>query len=181
LSTGAEQKEVFMHLQNPGTSSTSGIIRVGLEGGDLAFSPNGTTDTIGSSDDYWSEIYCTNSTIHTSDARLKKDIDYNVDAYDEFFFDLKPTQYKFINNTSNRYHLGFISQDVEQALKDNNLSSLDFAGFIKSPVYGEDGETIENYTYALRYGEFIALNTHMIQKLYKRVNELEAKLEELSK
>ena len=179
LSTGAEQKEVFIHLQNPGTSSTIGTIRVGLEDGGVAFSPNSNTDTLGSDNDYWSEIYCTNATINTSDVRQKKDIEYNADMYDGFFFDLKPTQYKFVDNTSNRYHFGFISQDVEHALENNNLSSLDFAGFIKSPIYGEDGETIEDYTYALRYGEFIALNTHMIQKLYKRVEELEAKLEEL--
>ena len=35
-----------------------------------------------------------------------------------------------------------------------------------------DSESNEE-KYALRYEEFIALNTHMIQKLYKRIEELE--------
>lgn len=39
----------------------------------------------------------------------------------------------------------------------------------------------EDLSYALCYDEFIALNTHMIQKLYKRVEELETELSELKK
>lgn len=147
-----------------------------------SFSPTeGGSYSLGYAYAKWTDVYCTNSTIQTSDIRQKKNIEYNVDLYDRFFFALKPTQYKFVDGQSNRYHIGFISQDVEQALEDNNLTSLDFAGFIKSPMYEEDEETIKEYSYGLRYGEFIALNTHMIQKLYKRVEELESKLEELSK
>lgn len=127
----------------------------------------------------WQEIYSINSIVNTSDKREKDNIEYNLDKYESFFHSLKPTQYKFIDNTSNRYHIGFISQDIENALNDNGLTSLDFAGFIKSPKYSEDKETIEDYSYGLRYGEFIALNTHMIQNLYKRISELESKIIEL--
>ena len=67
------------------------------------------------------------------------------------------------------------------------LESTDFAGFIKSPIYeGElaNGEADEStpicdYGYALRYQEFIALNTHMIQRLMQRIDELEKRVAEL--
>ena len=127
----------------------------------------------------WQDVYSASPVINTSDIREKQNVKYDLDAFDNFFFNLKPTQYQFVNNSSNRYHVGFISQDVEQALTSNGLTSLDFAGFIKSPIYEEDGTTIKDYSYGLRYGEFIALNTHMIQKLYKRISELESKIIEL--
>ena len=127
----------------------------------------------------WQDVYSASPVINTSDIREKQNVKYDLDAFDNFFFNLKPTQYQFVNNSSNRYHVGFISQDVEQALTSNGLTSLDFAGFIKSPIYEEDGTTIKDYSYGLRYGEFIALNTHMIQKLYQRISELESKIIEL--
>ena len=69
-------------------------------------------------------------------------------------------------------------------MEEIEMDSKDFAGFIKSPVYLkelENGEPdtesgIIDHNYALRYSEFTALNTHMIQKLMKRVEELENKL-----
>lgn len=57
-------------------------------------------------------------------------------------------------------------------LNSNNLTCKDFAVFIKY----NDIETNEE-KYALRYEEFIALNTHMIQKLYKRIEELEKRID----
>ena len=78
--------------------------------------------------------------------------------------------------TSNRYHMGFISQDVEAAIEDSGMTSLDFAGFIKSPQVDEDGVATGEYNYALRYGEFIALNTLKIKKLEQRIASLEAQL-----
>lgn len=130
----------------------------------------------------WTQVYATKGTINTSDRREKKDIEYNMDKYSDFFLDLKPTQYKFVHNNSNRYHLGFISQDIEESLNKHGLLSTDFAGFIKSPVHDEkDASIINDYKYGLRYSEFIALNTYMIQKLYIKINELETKITQLEK
>ena len=97
-----------------------------------------------------------------------------------FFLSLSPCTYKFNDGKSGRTHFGFISQDVELALAENDMSAHDFAGFCKDiktetyldgegrertkEVLSENGEP--EYNYSLRYGEFIALNTHMIQKLY---------------
>lgn len=113
-------------------------------------------------------IYQGDSTIITSDKRTKKDITFFDDRYEKFFMNINPSIYKFIDGTSNRFHSGFISQEIEKALIDNDLTTKDFAGFIK---YNDIESNEEKY--ALRYEEFIALNTHMIQKLYKRIDELE--------
>ena len=88
--------------------------------------------------------------------------------------DLNPVTYKFINGTSDRLHSGFISQEVEECLNNNNLTTNDFAGFVKY-----NNNQTETEKYGLRYEEFIALNTHMIQKLYKRIEFLEEKINSL--
>ena len=51
-----------------------------------------------------------------------------------------------------------------------------FAGFVSMHnITDPNGEEHEEMS-ALRYGEFVSLNTYMIQKLMARVEELEAKL-----
>lgn len=154
----------------------------------------------GTSSVKWKEIWCSQSSINSSsDRKLKKDIINITDNYDNFYDSLIPVSYKFIDGDSNRIHTGFISQDVEDALINNNLTALDFAGFckdvkkkeviIEEAEYDEEGNIIKEsviaavddldengniqYDYALRYSEFIALNTNQIQKLKSRVNKLE--------
>lgn len=113
----------------------------------------------------------------TSDRNKKNSIDYDMDKYENLFFKLKPTQFKFNNGTSGRYHIGFISQDVGDAIVESGLSTQDFAGYVKAPKEGFTLESDEaDCSYYLRYNEFVSLNTYMIQKLYKRVEELEKEL-----
>lgn len=122
----------------------------------------------------WTDVYATNSTIQTSDANKKTGIEYGLDKYDEMFDKLKPVSFLFKSNTSGRRHVGLIAQDIEETLSECGLTSLDFAGFIKSPKKDEEGKVIENeYDYALRYGEFIAMCIDQIQKLKARVKTLE--------
>jgi hypothetical protein len=138
---------------------------------------------MGDPDFRWQGVYAKNGTIQTSDRRKKKDVEYDMAKYEEFFGKLKPTQYKMIDGESDRYHIGFISQDVEDTLAECGLKSTDFAGFIKTPkraVRDDASSEILDYHYSLRYDEFVALNTHMIQKLMARVSELENRLEALS-
>ena len=130
--------------------------------------------TLGVSWSRWGDIYSSNAEINTSDRNVKDCITYGLDKYLELYKRLQPVSYMFKNGTSGRTHIGFISQDVEEALSACGLTSLDFAGFVKSPKRDDNEQVIEGkYDYALRYGEFIALNTYMIQKLMARVDELE--------
>ena len=138
----------------------------------------GTTGAynLGSSNFRWKVMYADSSNITTSDREKKHDISYEMEKYEALYSLLRPVSYKFDNGTSGRNHVGFISQDVETAIEESGLTSLDFAGFIKAPKIDENGEAVfGQYDYALRYEEFIALNTNMIQRLMKRVSALEAK------
>lgn len=110
----------------------------------------------------------------SSDLRLKNSIkDLSSSLYYQNFFDnLKPKSFRY-NKEDKNIHIGFIAQEVNQALKDNNLNVQDFAF---SELAGRPGE--EAY-WTLRYSEFIALNTWQIQKLKQRVIELENEIKEI--
>lgn len=105
-----------------------------------------------------------------SDRRIKKDISYNLKKYQSFFNSLKPVSYKLKENDE-RIHLGFIAQEVEQALSKNNLANEDFGG-LNQP---QD----KNDIYTLTYNEFTVLNTYMIQELQHQVEELKREIKKL--
>lgn len=169
----------------------------GSTSGSKWFSPK--TDAgllLGASNYRWGQIYSTNSTISASDRDQKKDFTEFDDRYEELFAKLKPQLFKFKNGTSDRKHSGFISQDVEEAMLEVGLTDKDFAGFckdVKQIQTGENKETgealFENvrdgngdpvYNYSLRYEEFIALNTYMIQKLQSEIEALRREIQELN-
>ena len=126
----------------------------------------------------WKAIYAASSAITTSDRNMKKNIrDLNDKAY-EFVMNLKPKSFKFIENDSDRCHYGLIAQDVEELMKKLGMSSLDFAGFIKSPktkvINEETLEEVEipnEYIYGLRYEEFIAPLIKTVQMQEKEITE----------
>ncbi len=122
----------------------------------------------------WEQLHAKNATISTSDRNQKKDIGAISDKHITLFTLLQPVTYRFIDGSSGRLHVGFISQDVETAMTQVGLSDLDFAGFCRDEV---DGTVI----YSLRYEEFIALNTAMIQRQQAQINRLEQRLEHLEK
>ena len=95
-----------------------------------------------------------------SDARLKNTIDYDMAGMEEIFCNLKPCSY-YMNSDPAHKHYGLIAQDVVGAFGTDEGIAL----IAKS----EDG------TYGLAYSELIAVNTHMIQKLMKRVEALEGR------
>ena len=136
--------------------------------GDLAPHSSGA-QSCGTSARRWSEVYVSTSEITTSDRNLKNNINYELSAYDSLFSALKPCGFQYNNGKSGRTHLGLIAQDVEEALEAAGLTSLDFAGFVKSPVEEADG----GYVYSLRYEEFIAICIRQIQLLIHRVDALE--------
>lgn len=119
-----------------------------------------------------SGAYSTEELSIKSDKRAKNSISYNLDKYDQFFLSLKPARFKYNSGVSGRLHLGFIAQDVEDALLNAGLTAHDLAALVKDPVQEVTDPNITDYTYSLRYGEFIALNTRMIQKLYRMVYQL---------
>ena len=112
---------------------------------------------------------------------LKHSILLLTDKYEKFFDLLEPVSFIYNNNsfynlgTSQRTHIGFIANSIEESLENSGLTTQEFAGYILQ----EKNSELENGTRFLRYEEFIALNTWQIQKLKSRVTELETQLEEL--
>ena len=137
-------------------------------GEDIAPSATGRY-SCGTSSRKWTDVYAETAEIVTSDREMKHSISYDMSPYEKLFDLLKPTPYKYNNGTSDRTHVGMIAQDVEEAMTDAGLTSLDFAGFIKSP----DEEAESGYIYSLRYEEFIAMCIWEIQKIKQRLDRSE--------
>lgn len=131
---------------------------------------------LGISSYVWNNLYVASGTINTSDRRKKRAINCDLERYEALFDALRPVSYQMASGTSGRTHIGFVAQDVEDALAASGMTSLDFAGFIRSPILDDQGQETGDYNYALRYAEFVALNTWQIQKLKARVEELERRL-----
>ena len=155
----------------------------------------------------WKTVYAINGTINTSDRNLKTSIEPIDDKYIELFDRLEPVTFKLAGKEHDRTHVGFISQDVKAAMDEVGLTPDDFAAYCRDektetvevdetvkredgteevvkttktvPVLDKDGNP--EYLYSLRYSEFIALNTRMIQENRKEItalNEENAKLKE---
>lgn len=116
----------------------------------------------------------------SSDRRIKNSISYDMDKYSGFFMSLKPSFYRFNKGSSQRFHIGFIAQDVEEALLNNGLKTSDFAGFVRCAGAHDVHDQYLDQCY-LRYADFISLNTYMIQKLYHEIEQLKEKLNQCMK
>lgn len=130
----------------------------------------------------------------TSDGRKKKDFRKLLedDRFERFFELLQPMEYRLIEN-DDKTHIGFVAQDVEQAMTDCDISENEFYGLEHAVFSEKDFESNEewekfleqnggaNDMYTLCYQEFIALNTAMIQKLQNRCNDFEQRLSALER
>ena len=161
---------------------------------------------LGTADKKWRAVFAQNGTIQTSDRNAKHDIaGLDPEKITAFIMGLKPSSYVFNDADSGRTHWGLISQDIEELFPQLGMTSMDFAGFIKSPKtedYYEDvpetvtdeetGEektvtrkelktrTVEGeYIYSLRYDEFIAPLICMVQRQQKQIQDLERRLSAL--
>lgn len=113
----------------------------------------------------------------SSDARLKHSIEILSQQYDILFDNLQPKRYKYNNGTSDRYHTGFIAQEVLEAVNKAKLSTQDFAAMYLTPR--DDSGLGDEPVWILRRDEFVSLNTWQIQKLKTRVAQLEQEIKEL--
>jgi hypothetical protein len=176
-----------LYLMTGQNTSNGAEVGAGLD--DVCFYPTGEANdgliSLGNSGRKWNQLYASNATISTSDRNKKQDIENMSNIQELLFNQLKPVTYKMINGTSGRTHYGFVAQDVEDALLEIGIDDKDFAGFCKDIRTDKDGNKVldENgndvYDYSLRYTEFIALNTYMIQKLQNEIAELKEEIKQL--
>lgn len=130
--------------------------------------PNGNNRYLcGTSPNRWSDIWCTNGALNGSDENIKNSIEELPEKYLVFIDNVIPRRFKFNDGTSNRYHTGFIAQNVKEAMDTAGISDLEFAGWAK------DVDADGNDTYALRYTEFLAPMLAKIKQLEARIAELE--------
>ena len=151
--------------------ATNAGVRMTSHGGSFYVSGDGKTG--GAYIQEGTTLYTPTGSVSKSDRNKKNSISYDMSKYDKFYSLLKPVFYKFNEGTSNRFHTGFIYQDVEKGLLQSNLTSQDFAGLVKS--HNGNGEL----ECGLRYEEFISLNTYMIQKTRKELKEKDNKIQQL--
>lgn len=123
----------------------------------------------------WKQLYAQNTTISSSARIKKKEITALPDSFDIFFDQLKSVSYRWKHDEDVKRHCGFILDEVGYALDAAGIDKDEFAGYVQFDPkdHLSDG--------GLRYEEFIAINTDQIQKLKKRVSELETLVEELER
>lgn len=132
------------------------------------FIPDNTECFLGTSEKPWKICHARNFD-KNSDKRIKNNIEYNLDKYENFYNSLKPSSFSFIDTDSVSF--GLIAQEVENNINvniNNNNNNKSFS-LLHAPQKQEKH-------YALDYTEFIALNIDQIQKLKKRESELENKV-----
>lgn len=127
-------------------------------------------------------VYKTSSGSNTSlsDERFKTDIS-SIPNAEEFIMNLSPKIYKFTDGTSNRYHTGFLAQDVKNTM-DNTIG--DFGVFVRYTFNEEtpiDENNPDTYICGLRYEELMAPHIQVTQNHQRKILELENKVEKLSK
>lgn len=126
-------------------------------------------------------VYKTSSGSSTSlsDERYKTDIS-SIPNAEEFIMNISPKIYKFTDGTSNRYHTGFLAQDVKNTM-DNTIG--DFGVFVRYTFDEEtpiDENNPDTYICGLRYEELIAPHIQVTQNHQRKILELEKEIERLS-
>lgn len=153
---------------------------------------------LGDASNKWKAVYAVSGSIQTSDRTQKKNIESIDDRYVALFDKLQPVTFEFNDVESDRVHIGFISQDVKEAMDEVGLTDIDFAGYcrdiktetveftdpetgdtsqVEREVLDENGDP--DYLYSLRYSEFIALNSKMIQLNRQKIAEQEKEIQTL--
>ena len=142
---------------------------------------------LGNSNNRFYGIYLSHSPNVSSDKRIKnniipisKGLKSRANIFEQLFDLLKPVSFSLSNDKSNKTHIGFVAQDVSNALsslgvKEDNFELIDHMFFTDE----ETGE--EKDEYGLRYEEFIALNTHMIQKANTTIQSQQKEIDDLKK
>lgn len=136
----------------------------------------GSSKWLGGPEIPWGKVYATDyetvSSSSSSSLLYKEDITPIDTFYSDIFDRLKPVKYKFIKkkfDDGGKYHTGFIMEDVGDTLKQLGVNEDDFAAYNPDHEHGGGG---------LRYDEFIALTVNEVQRLKRRVSELEKQLYE---
>lgn len=135
---------------------------------------------------YGTSIWASHS-ISTSDENLKENFT-TLDQYEDFYMNLNPIGFNYIGDyDGKKTHFGFGAHKTEDILESEGYDSDKFAVVTHRPLVQEDIEkrfgkdvTVDIETeYGVSYTEFIALNTHMIQKTRRELEQVKQEKENL--
>lgn len=134
---------------------------------------------------YGSSVWA-NKAVSTSDERLKKDFD-SLDKFEDLYMKLQPVAFKYVDgyDISKDTYFGLKAQTTEQLFKDIGEDPDDYAMFNKFGIDHEDikerlGHDVDfDEEHGLDYTNMIALNTHMVQKTRRQLDELKQENEQL--
>lgn len=131
-------------------------------------------------------LFSSDGNVQTSDRDLKNSIEsLNLSESSNFIYSLNPVKYKYNKNSSNRYHHGFIAQEVKESMGENDWGVYideTYSGMIDNKLCDKDGNVIEeNKAHkALRYDELLADIVATIQSQNQRIIELENEVRKLN-
>lgn len=128
---------------------------------------------------YGSSIWALHS-ISTSDENLKENFT-TLDQYENFYMNLNPIGFNYIGDyDGKKTHFGFGAHKTEDVLESEGYDADKFAVVTHRPLvqediekrFGKDVEVDIETEYGVSYTEFIALNTHMIQKTRRELTKV---------
>lgn len=128
---------------------------------------------------YGTSIWASHS-ISTSDENLKENFT-TLDQYEDFYMNLNPIGFNYIGDyDGKKTHFGFGAHKTEDILESEGYDSDKFAVVTHRPLvqediekrFGKDVEVDIETEYGVSYTEFIALNTHMIQKTRRELTKV---------
>ncbi len=140
---------------------------------------------LGSSSYLWYRVYATGGVITSSDRRLKNTIQNINDKYLALWDKLSPKSY-YLNSDNGdpnkKKHLGFIAQDIEDAILEVGLTLNDCYLLTKDRVDTESissKNSITDYNYSLNYDQLSVLTTAKVKQHEGCIRVLEGKFNEL--
>ena len=128
---------------------------------------------------YGTSIWASHS-ISTSDENLKENFT-TLDQYEDFYMNLNPIGFNYIGDyDGKKTHFGFGAHKTEDILESEGYDADKFAVVTHRPLvqediekrFGKDVEVDIETEYGVSYTEFIALNTHMIQKTRRELTKI---------
>lgn len=128
---------------------------------------------------YGTSIWASHS-ISTSDENLKENFT-TLDQYENFYMNLNPIGFNYIGDyDGKKTHFGFGAHKTEDVLESEGYDADKFAVVTHRPLvqediekrFGKDVEVDIETEYGVSYTEFIALNTHMIQKTRRELTKV---------
>ncbi len=96
-----------------------------------------------------------------SDRNLKHDIESLEAKYADLLDLLRPVRFKYNEDKEGKFHMGFIAQEVQEAMQSVGIAADEFGGH----SVGVKG------TQSLAYEEFIALIVYELQRLKKQIQK----------